>query len=99
MLLSLPLGRMFVCGGTGPGLKYLDSAEVLDDQSGETGWKCFPPLQKTPIQTKTKMKLSYTMTHAGEWEKARVPVKMWNSPVVALTVKAPLRMVAGSHRK
>ena len=30
------LGRMFVCGGTGPGLKYLDSAEVLDDHSGET---------------------------------------------------------------
>ena len=34
--LSLPPGRMFVCGGTGPGLKYLDSAEVLDDHSGET---------------------------------------------------------------
>jgi len=64
----LHANRMFVCGGTGPGLKYLDSAEALDDQS-------------------------------GEWEKARVPVKMWNSPVIALTVKAPLRMVAGSHRK
>ena len=46
VLLSLPLslthGRMFVCGGTGAGLKYLDSAEVLDDQSGETGLKCAP---------------------------------------------------------
>ena len=34
------LGRMFVCGGTGPSLKYLDSAEVLDDQSGETALNC-----------------------------------------------------------
>ena len=36
LLQLLPPGRMFVCGGTGAGLKYLDSAEALDDQSGET---------------------------------------------------------------
>jgi len=56
--------RMFVCGGTGAGLKYLDSAEVLDSQS-------------------------------GSWEKAKVPVKVWNSPVTSITVKAPLRMING----
>ena len=30
------MSRMFVCGGTGAGLKYLDSVEVLDSQSGES---------------------------------------------------------------
>ena len=30
------MNRMFVCGGTGAGLKYLDSVEVLDGQSGES---------------------------------------------------------------
>ena len=30
------MSRMFVCGGTGAGLKYLDSVEVLDGQSGES---------------------------------------------------------------
>ena len=30
------MNRMFVCGGTGAGLKYLDSVEVLDSHSGES---------------------------------------------------------------
>ena len=44
-------------------------------------------------------KLMIIIALSGEWEMARVPVKMWNSPVVAITVKAPLRMVSGSYRK
>ena len=48
---------------------------------------------------KNERKLLLYIALAGEWEIARVPVKMWNSPVVALTVKAPLRMVSSSHRK
>ena len=62
--------------------------------NANTNTKLRQKLQKTDFEMCETL-----LTHAGEWDKARVPVKMWNSPVIALTVKAPLRMVAGSHRK